>query len=248
MGKTKAKNPGIFPASTVVDPATGSPVDPWQYHGRPFTVGYTEVPAGNTINWIKSGPFWVSPRTLCLNINWHDLNRLGFISGRPVIIGGQHYLCRSIRVSELPWIFGADLHDEETWNWSKGYFWCWDDTSELSDVAEDFRPASGFIFMGKSTTVKSTQSAGLGFRPVLEELGPALAPEDLKPGQTVTLYGLGSSVSGRLVEMSGYDMVLDPWPGKLPKKQPWLMTMRGGLVAVDRAAILHIEEMKKEEN
>ena len=91
----KTKNSENFPASTVVDPDTGSPMDPWQYHGRPFTIGYTEVPAGNTIDWIKSGPFWVSPRTLCLNINWHDLNRLGFISGRPVMIGDQHYLCRS---------------------------------------------------------------------------------------------------------------------------------------------------------
>ena len=247
MGKRKEKSPGIFPASTVVDPVTGASMDPWQYHGRPFAIGYAEVSTGNSINWIKSGPFWVSSRTLCLNINWHDLNRLGFISGRPVMISDQPYLCRSIRVSELPWIFGADLHDEETWNWAKGYFWCWDDASELPDDAEDFRPASGFIFMGKSTTVKSTHHAGIGFRPVLEELGPALTPEELTTGQAVTLYGLGGSVSGRLVEVYDYDLVLDPWPGKLPQKIPWLMTMRGGLVAVNRSAILHIEDNKKED-
>ena len=244
MAKTKSSE--VFPASTIVDPDTGNPVDPWLYHNRPFTIGYTEISTGNSIDWVKSGPFWVSPKTLCLNINWHDLNRLGFISGRPIMIGDQHYLCRSIRVSELPWIFGANLHDEEVWHWGKGYFWCWDDASELPDDVEALRPASGFIFMGKATTVKSTQTAGLGFRPVLEELGPALTPDDLNPGQPVTLYGLGGSVSGRLVEVSGYDLVLDPWPGKLPQKKPWLITMRGGLVAVDRSAILHIEENKKE--
>ena len=247
MGKAKAKNPEICPVSTVVDPATGAPMNPWRYSGRPFTIGYAEVPAGNSIGWVKSGPFWVSLRTVCLGINWHDLNRLGFISGRPIMIGGQHYLCRSVRVCELPWIFGANLHDEEVWHWGKGYFWCWDDASEIPDDVEDFRPASGFIFMGKSTTVKSTQPAGLGFRPVLEELGPALPLEDITTGHPVTLYGLGGSVSGRVVEVSGYDLVLDPWPGKLPQKKPWLMTMRGGLVAVVRSAILHIEDNKKED-
>ena len=46
-------------------------------------------------------------------------------------------------------------------------------------------------------------------------------------------------------EVSGYDLVLESDTGKLPKK-PWL-TAQGGLVVVDRSAILHIEEHKKEE-
>ena len=244
MEKENEQGVEISLNGTIVNSHTGAPMDPQTYSGRPFTIGDTED-MSNAIMWVVSGPFLVSSKTLCLGINWHGLNRLGFISGRPITLGEKHYFCRSIRTSELPWIFGANLHNEEVWHWGKGYFWCWDDTSELPDDVEDFRPASGFIFMGKSTTVKSTQHAGLGFRPVLEELGPALAPDDLTPGLLVTLYGLGGSVSGRLVEMSGYDLVLEPDTGKLLKK-PWLTT-QSGLVVVDRSAVLHIEESKKEE-
>lgn len=245
MEKENDQSVEISLNGTVVDPQTGKLMDPWTYSGRPFTIGHTED-MSNAIMWIASGSFLVSSKTLCLGINWHDLNRLGFIAGRPITLGEKHYLCRSIRTSELPWIFGERMDDETVWNWGRGYFWCWDDDSETPDHVETERPVSGFIFIGKSTTAKSTHFAGIGFRPVLEELGPALPQEDLTPGKAVTLYGLGGSVSGRIVEVSGYDLVLDPWPGKLPQKKPWLMTMRGGLVAADRSAVLHIEENRKE--
>lgn len=244
MEKANDQNIEISLNGTIVNPQTGELMNPWTYSGRLFTIGYTEN-MSNAIKWVVSGPFMVSSETLCLGINWHDLNQLGFITGRPITLGEKHYLCRSIRTSELPWIFGKRMDDEMIWNWSRGYFWCLEDNSEIPDHVETERPVSGFIFIGKATNAKSTHFAGIGFRPVLEELSPALPPEDVKPGKAVTLYGLGGSVSGRIVEVSGYDLVLEPDTEKLPKK-PWL-TAQGGLVVVDRSAVLHIEESKKEE-
>lgn len=247
MAKKKTA-PQVIWMGGVVDQGTGVPLDSAHYTA-PFTIGNTsETP----LAWVQSGPLLVSKDTLCLNISWNTLNRLGFVSGRPVTIDGKPYLCRSIRTGgkdkggELRWIFGDTVDEEEVWNWSRGYFWCWNDAGDRNKPSDE-QPASGFVFMGIATWVNPERWAGIGFRPVLEPLPPALPQEALQVGQSVTAFGLGGTVRGRVVEISSYDLVLEP-DDQNPAKYPWAV-VQGGLLVVDKSAILHLQENTiKEEN
>ena len=244
----KITPPPVVLMGGIVDLETGVSMNPERYSGQPFTIGDSDH---NVINWIQSGELLVSNQTLCLGMSWNELNQLGFISGRSVNIGGQSYLCRSIRTDgkkrggELSWIFGDTVNEEEIWNWSKGYFWCWNDSETILGSGETDQPGSGFVLMGVAHWFKPDLRAGIGFRPVLEPLSPTLMPDELQHGQAVTIFGPGGSVSGAFMEMSSYDLILEPNNQK-QVVYPWTAVDGRGFMVIDRSAIMHIQENLKE--
>ena len=77
----------------------GQPIDLGvEYNGEVLSFGNT-IP-GKTIPFVKWGKLLVASQCVCINIRWDELNKAGYIFGRPVKIDGVPYLCRSLKVGE----------------------------------------------------------------------------------------------------------------------------------------------------
>lgn len=190
----------------------------------------------------------VATGCVCRNMSWDTLDALGFITGHPIKIDGQPYLCRSVcvtagndRKSEWENIL-ADLGENSG---------IWKNIGE-SSWAQDVEALKkqGYTYgltspTGKQPLDTDFHSPIVGFRPILEPLDPAPKLTQAMIGNVIEVYGPGAAVSAILADFDDYDIVLQPTPGttletvKLSKDirenkfgaGTWLSTEKGEIFA-----------------
>ena len=223
----------------------GQPIDLGvEYNGEVLSFGNT-IP-GKTIPFVKWGKLLVASQCVCINISWEQLNKAGYIFGRPVKIDGVPYLCRSLKVGEKKNVSNEwdsildDLgEDDGLWHWSDGYFW----GQETSRHLTSFRAVRG---RHSARYWDSYEAAywyvNVGFRPVLEPLPPAPLISDSLIGAGLKVCGPNAAIIGRLVEYTDYDLVMAPNAGLcLPRKCQWARR-KGKRIIIDRTAVTWMKE------
>lgn len=148
-----------------------------QYKGK-LSISFGAAVLGKTITWIKPRNLnlLIADRTLLANVGWEDLNKNGFTTGKTVLIDGQHFRCRLLRVGEdrnIPneWDKVLDETSESNtlWNWEKMFFWGADVSTYGS--AHSVR---GYVSARNWAQSNAwSKDSFIGFRPVLEPLGTA---------------------------------------------------------------------------
>jgi len=205
-----------------------------------FLIGSTAP--GKAIVWNKVGDRLIAAEPVVTDVSWPEIDETGFISGRPVCIDGRFFICRSlklgaIRDGENEWkevLEESGNDSDETWNWSKGYFW----GQETSELYPDEKVLCGFNLSTYWGAANPHRFKGIGFRPVLEEILNGVLVSDALLGKDVALFGPNGQVSGRLEELTEYDMTLkaDSFDEKLVQYNSWT-TLRDGYITADRQAV-----------
>lgn len=87
---------------------------------------------GKSITWIKPDGLnlLIADRVLLVKVSWEDLNKNGFVRGKPILINGQYFRCRLLQVgenSDVPneWDKALDetSEDDDLWHWVNMYSW-----------------------------------------------------------------------------------------------------------------------------
>ena len=215
-----------------------------EYNGEVLSFGNT-IP-GKTIPFVKWGELLVASQCVCSNIRWEQLNKAGYILGRPVKIDGVPYLCRSLKVgdeNDVPNEWDSILddlgEDDSLWHWGSGYFW----GQETARHHASHRAVRGYLSArcwNYYTTVY--RGALVGFRPVLEPLPPEPLISDALIRADLKVYGSDTAIIGQLVEYTDYDLVMAPNTELcLPRKCQWVRR-DGKRIIIDRAAIVWMKE------
>lgn len=195
----------------------------------------------NTLTWVQVDNMLVSTHILFRNVSWNDLNSIGYIFGRPVIIDGKPYMCRSLKVgpesggpSEWDHILDLLGDSEEFWHTNCRYFWGQDEASFATQ-----RVVRGYMSARHIVSAPAEQpNSFVGFRPVLTSLPPSIRNVESYCGKNVVVYGQEMDVYGTLKEVSDYDLVIevgtdDRVLGTLRQVGPkWYHLANGGKTAI----------------
>ena len=216
-------------------------------HLEGLVIGDT-VP-GKEIVWIKDGDKLIADRTVCFGMSWDELNEMGFIFGKPILIDDKPYWCRSLEVGKRP---GADSEwdrllkefgdSDERWHWADGYFWGQTIPAETtftdeppSRVVRGFSHPSRWWYQG----VNEHHSL-VGFRPVLEPLEPML-PFDTLLGKRLFLYGPQKyPLEGTLVGIDEYDLILAD-ASSLKPGYSWAVEAKNQQILVRKTDVIWLE-------
>lgn len=195
------------------------------YAGEDYFSIRSTVP-GKEIPWVSYGTGFVCAKVLCSSIPWDKLNDLGFIFGRQVYIDGKEYLCRSLKVGANPgdpneWddILAALGDSNETWGWSRRWFW--GQETSVDDPANGV--CRGFLSpKARRNLLLHTKELTVGFRPVLEPLARLTQENRPHLGLKVSVWvGNGVEIRGVLSGVDDYDIILES-DVKVPPYNPWI--------------------------
>lgn len=172
---------------------------------------------GMELSFIRAGNILVSDHIICPRISWTRLNKFGYIFGKEILIDGQPYLCRSLKVgdkagtlSEWDSILDKIGETDSLLYWHGKYFWGQETAANNAAhrVLRGYRSARCWC-----STKATAQNVVVGFRPILEPLTIDLPdPADLV-GQQVLVVGPNGSIAGELLDCTDYDLFLAPVPG-----------------------------------
>ena len=184
---------------------------------------------------------------ICPNASWNDLEKHNLINSWPIRIDGVLYLCRSLKVGEerdVPneWddILNDLGEDDSLWHWDKMYFWG-QETFRKGASSRAVRGYSSARYWGRSYA--ALRDVYVGFRPVLEPLAPASLISGAMIGAGLKVYGPDADISGELVEVTDYDLVIEPSAQQLiPADCKWV-SRDGSRIIIDRSAITWIQEV-----
>ena len=145
-----------------------------KYDGQKLTIGDT-VP-GKEITWVEVNGLLIADRCICTYISAECLDDLGFTAGRAITIDGQQYLCRLLKVGteqNVPneWDAALDATSDENdlWHWEDAFFWGQEpDKGSPADHALRGYHSARYWY----SPLASHRGVRVGFRPVLEPLGP----------------------------------------------------------------------------
>ena len=225
----------------------GQPKDPGvEYNGEVFSFGNTDPE--RPIPFVRWGELLVASQCVCTNISWDELNKAGYIFGRPVKINGTPYICRSLKVGEMegaPNEWDAILDDleesDDLWHWDYIYFWGQENEKNMASN----RAVRGYLSARSWGIINATyRNARVGFRPALEPLPPEPLVSEPLIGANLEIYGQGYMFDGKLVDFSDYDLIISP-PGGIcsaEDKCGWA-SMVGDNVVIDRSAITWMKEV-----
>lgn len=201
----------------------GSPVNPGRhYHGRRFSFGNT-VP-GKELQWVDTGELLVADRCVCTYISWDDIDYYGYIFGRPVVIDGKAYWCRSLKCgargtdpNEWDDLLDQFGESDKLWHWRTVLFW---GQEPPASGAKAYRVIRGWD-KPRQWVHSAKNLPAAGFRPVLEPLTPSIRLDGALIGTRIEVWGSQAlSVKGQLAWFDDYDMVLRDVPG-LPNDCRW---------------------------
>lgn len=205
---------------------------------------------GKALAWAQKDSIWVCTQTVFRNVPWDGLDAAGYIFGRPVIIDGVPYLCRSLKVGtdeespdEWDGILDALGDNEDLWNCKHSYFWGQENyrKTKKHTVRGYISPRYYGIVTGRDP------GAVVGFRPVLEPLPDNIRDIESHYGKGIVVYGQEMGVYGRLKEATDYDLVLEISPAfhtpgmQWPKERSWChLEGKGQIAVIDREAPIWI--------
>lgn len=195
----------------------------------------------NPLTWVQADNMLVSTHILFRDVSWNDLNSIGYIFGRPVIIDGKPYLCRSLKVDSenggpSEWDHILDLlgDSEGFWHTKALYFWGQDKANTATR-----RVIRGYMSARNSGSAKAELPNSLiGFRPVLTSLPPSIRNIESYCGKGIVVYGQEMDVCGTLKEVTDYDLVVEIGPDdRVPGTprlvdQKWCHLEDGGKIAI----------------
>ena len=215
-----------------------------KYNGEVLSFGNTD--SERAIPFVKWGELLVASQCVCSNIRWEQLNKAGYILGRPVKIDGVPYLCRSLKVgdeNDVPNEWDSILddlgEDDSLWHWGSGYFW----GQETARHHASHRAVRGYHSARYwDYYYAAYRDVYVGFRPVLEPLPPEPLISDALIRADLKVYGSDTAIIGQLVEYTDYDLVMAPNTKlRLPRKCQWARR-DGKRIIIDRAAIVWMKE------
>lgn len=171
-----------------------------------------ETIRGKEIQWVLVNGLFIADRCILTGISWDQLEANDLVYGNTKIsIGGFEYRIRLLKGEDRSgtqdeWDAALDAvgdDSDEVWHWKKQLFW-----EQATGIAKTNRVVRGGRDARSSgSEFRFSRIIGLGWRPVL-------VPETLKLGsdqigKNLLLMGeTGESVSGQLVEISDYDLLL----------------------------------------
>lgn len=220
-----------------------------QYAGDPITIEDTPPTGGMEFFKLNESCF-VSTQVWLPQVTWLDLSRFGFDSGVFVKIGDRHYPCR------LPYV-GTLEDDPNEWddllkklnekelklvNRQGLSFW----GTEVAKTGFNQNWNNRMVRGGYAAVTRSQQPINffehnLGFRPVLDRLPPEPELSGIL-GQNVSIFSLyGTFVSGQLLSISDYDMVLRPIIAVPGSWSSW-SRRDGNKIIIDRKKIKYVEK------
>lgn len=107
----------LYSDGEVVQPGSACP-------GR-VSIGLGNTVPGMELQWVKDGDRLIADRCVCVDISWNKLDQQGYIFGRTVMIDGNPYRCRSLKMessepSSNEWFDLLDKYGDaiELWNWN----------------------------------------------------------------------------------------------------------------------------------
>lgn len=119
-----------------------------QYDGN-ATISFGTLVPEDSITWIKpnGSNILIADRVLLANVSWEDLDRNGFITGRPILVNGQYFRCRLLHVgdsenvpNEWDRVLDKTGEDNALWHWEEMYFW----GANATNYDVTFRAARGY--------------------------------------------------------------------------------------------------------
>ena len=176
------------------------------------TIRIGDTVPGKELMWIPDGKRLIADRCVCLNVNWKQLDRQGLVFGTPMVVDGQTYMCRCLKVgagrdepNEWDDLLNRIGNKDALWHWKNQKFW----GQELVDGV----PLAAIVRGGKTSrafemAVNCVSLMNLGFRPVLEPLFPHVP--NFLIGKQVRVYGPKKTVfKGKLIRADEYDYTLE---------------------------------------
>lgn len=151
---------------------------PPHYDGHAGISIFATWESSEKITWIKPNGLnlLVADRVLLSSLSWNTLEKQGFVEGRQIFIDGHYFRCRLLQVGDGPgtpneWDEILDITGIENplWHWNQMYFWGTSMTKEntLGHALRGYYDARTWGSFGASA-----RDVAIGFRPVLEPLGP----------------------------------------------------------------------------
>lgn len=207
------------------------------FHGfTDFFLGDSD-PMQKGIEWIPWKGLLVSTSSVAFGNSWDQLNTLGLIYGRRVSIDGHDYACRSLKVGNREGVPNEwdSLLDElgdsdDILHWGS-IFWgqeTWTNVCRYCAIRGCHSPR----FWGNYHPAAGLR---IGFRPVLEPLGPTLSVSQSREENSAWVFGPnGTGFKGRLQSIDDYDLVFssDVW---LPDNCDWAVR-DGDRIAISRSS------------
>lgn len=211
--------------------------------GAKISLGDTSP--GNELQWVRWRGKLVANHCICIDVSWNFLNRQGYVYGRPVVINGKGYSCRCLKTiggdSEWDAILAECGDSEDLWHCKERWFW----GQEPHEMFPDRRIVRGYADVRHRGSCKAdTHNGYIGFRPILEPLGPALHPSDKLIGHSIKAWMSGNTcIVGRLMKVDEYDLVLENaavfGPDCACAKHD------GTCIVLERESIFWLEELEK---
>lgn len=220
-------------------------------------IGTREISFGDTVpdhmalKWLRDiNGNLVAANCAILNISWDTLDRQGYISGRPVFIDGQGYLCRSLQVGRKEedineWDDLLDRYGDDPVSWGDQTCRFWG--QEADGCGQDRKAVlrGGNSLRSRLENFTSNRNGSnqvdyltYCFRPVLEPLPVVPALDDSLIGIGLEVYGpSGAAIKGTLASFDDYDLCIADPPGLISRAPDWVVK-KGKSALISRDSIV----------
>lgn len=205
-----------------------------------------ETIPGKEISWVAVNGIFIADRCILRDISWDNLFVQCLVFGKEITIGGFLYDLRLPLVGAKEgepneWDSALDAVGEadSIWHWKNTHFWG-------QDIAEEtqYRANRGCDSARKWGFCHAQLRDGrLGFRPVLDPMD-MVHLDEIRIGDQLRIWGGQNIVSGRLEEISDYDVVLADIEGILDSG--FSSCLGDGRIVIDRNAIAGVQAKQKE--
>ena len=118
---------------------------------------------GKELQWIQYKGKLIGDRCACINVSWKQLDEIGYIFGWPVLIDGNCYLCRSLKVgseegepNEWDDVLRFCGYEDSIWHWRDIEFWGQEAPADSCEVRVVRGFYSATYFSAKRSTMLST--------------------------------------------------------------------------------------------
>ena len=94
------------------------------------TIRIGDTVPGKELMWVPDGKRLILARCCCLNVNWKQLDQQGLVFGTPMVVDGQTYVCRCLKVgagkdepNEWDDLLNRLGNKDALWHWKNQKFW-----------------------------------------------------------------------------------------------------------------------------